>query len=50
MLMDGSMVYSMRPSGIIKFARFMAKVGHLKNEPNSWEHVFFPFLHGREAN
>jgi len=50
MLTDGSMVYSMAPNGFMKFARFMAKTGQLKNEPDSWEDVFFPFLHGRNGN
>ena len=50
MLTDGSMIYSMTPSGFMKFATFMVKVGQLKNEPKSWEDVFFPFLHGRKGN
>jgi NitT/TauT family transport system substrate-binding protein len=50
MLTDGSMVYSMAPTGFMKFARFMAKTGQLKNEPKSWEDLFFPFLHGRNGN
>ena len=37
-------------SGFIKFARFMAKVGQIKNEPKSWDDVFFPFLRGRKGS
>ena len=50
MLTDGSMVYSMTPSGFMKFASFMAKTGQLKKEPKSWEDLFFPFLHGRKGS
>lgn len=50
MLTDGSMVYSITPAGFMKFARFMAKTGQIKNELKSWEDVFFPFLHGRNGN
>jgi ABC-type nitrate/sulfonate/bicarbonate transport system substrate-binding protein len=49
-LTDGSMVYSMAPSGFMTFARFMAKSGQLKNEPKSWQDVFFPFLHTRSGS
>jgi NitT/TauT family transport system substrate-binding protein len=47
MLTDGSLIYSVAPTGIMKFARFMAKTGRLKNEPKSWQDVFFPALGGR---
>jgi sulfonate transport system substrate-binding protein len=50
MLTDGSMVYSLTPSGFMKFAGFMAKVGQIKNEPKSWQDVFFPLLHSRKGN
>jgi NitT/TauT family transport system substrate-binding protein len=49
-LTDGSMVYSIAPSGFMTFARFMAKTGQLKNEPKSWQDVFFPFLHMRSGS
>ncbi len=49
-LTDGTMIYSVAPSGLMKFARFMAKTGQLKNEPKSWQDVFFPFLHGRNGS
>jgi NitT/TauT family transport system substrate-binding protein len=34
-LTDGTMVYSVAPSGVMKFARVMAKTGQIKNEPKS---------------
>jgi sulfonate transport system substrate-binding protein len=49
-LTGGGMVYSMEPRGFMKFARFMARTGQLKNEPSSWQDVFFPFLHTRNGN
>ncbi len=50
MLADGTMVYSVAPSGLLKFARFMARTGGLKNEPKSWQDVFFPLLAGRNGS
>jgi NitT/TauT family transport system substrate-binding protein len=44
MLTDGSIIYSVAPAGIMKFARFMANTGQIKNEPKSWQVVFFSSL------
>jgi NitT/TauT family transport system substrate-binding protein len=49
MLSDGTMLYDTVPSGIMKFATFMARTGQLKSEPKSWEDVFFPLLGGRKG-
>ena len=50
MLTDGSIIYSVAPTGVMKFARFMAKTGQLKNQPASWQDVFFPALGGRSGS
>jgi NitT/TauT family transport system substrate-binding protein len=50
MLTDGSMSYSVAPSGVERYARFMARTGQLKNEPKSWRDVFFPFIHDRNGS
>ena len=50
MLTDGTMSYSVTPSGILKFARFQARIGQIKNEPKSWQDVFFPFIHDRDGS
>ena len=50
MLTDGSMNYSVAPSGVLTYARFMARTGWIKNEPRSWRDVFFPLLHDRNGS
>jgi len=50
MLSDGTITYSVAPTGILKFAHFMAKTGEIKNEPKSWQDVFFPVLNGRKGS
>jgi NitT/TauT family transport system substrate-binding protein len=50
MLTDGTMSYSVTPSGILKFARFQARTGQIKSEPRSWQDVFFPFIHDRNGS
>jgi len=50
MLTDGTMTYSVTPSGILQFARFQARTGQIKNEPRSWQEVFFPFIHDRKGS
>jgi NitT/TauT family transport system substrate-binding protein len=50
MLTDGSIIYSVTPTGIMKFARFMAKTGQIKNEPKSWQEVFFSSLGSRNGS
>ena len=42
MLTDGSIVYSVAPTGLMKLAAFMARTGELKTAPASWQDVFFP--------
>jgi NitT/TauT family transport system substrate-binding protein len=50
MLTDGSVAYSVAPTGVMQFARFMAKTGQIRNEPKSWQDVFFPSLGGRRGS
>jgi NitT/TauT family transport system substrate-binding protein len=50
MLTDGSVAYSVAPTGIMKFARFMAKTGQIRNEPKAWQEVFFPSLGSRRGS
>jgi NitT/TauT family transport system substrate-binding protein len=50
MLTDGSIVYSVAPTGLVKLAAFMAKSGEIKTVPNSWQDVFFPLLGARKGS
>jgi NitT/TauT family transport system substrate-binding protein len=50
MLTDGSVAYSVAPTSIMQFARFMAKTGQMRNEPKSWEEVFSPSLGSRHGS
>jgi NitT/TauT family transport system substrate-binding protein len=50
MLTDGSIAYSVAPTGLMKLAGFMAKTGELKAAPNSWQDVFFPLLGARNGS
>lgn len=50
MLTDGTLTYSVAPTGILKFAHFMAKTGEIKKDPASWQDVFFPVLGGRQGS
>src|SRR5580704_6691145 len=44
MLTDGSIVFSVAPTGLMKLAAFMVKTGELKTAPASWQDVFFPLI------
>lgn len=50
MLKDGSILYSVTPTGVMKYATFMAKTGELKNAPKSWQDLFFPLLGARKGS
>ncbi len=47
---DGSIIFSVAPTGLMKLASFMAKTGELKGAPNSWQDVFFPLLGARKGS
>jgi NitT/TauT family transport system substrate-binding protein len=42
--------YSMTPSGLVKFATFMQKIGMTKTVPGSWKEYAFEHLHGLTGN
>ena len=44
MLTDGSIVYAVAPTGLMKLAAFMVKTGEIKTAPASWQDVFFPLI------
>ena len=50
LLTDGSIVFSVAPTGLMKLASFMAKTGELKAAPSSWQDVFFPLLGARNGS
>jgi NitT/TauT family transport system substrate-binding protein len=50
MLKDGSILYSVTPAGVMRYATFMAKTGELKTAPKSWQDVFFPLLGDRKGS
>jgi NitT/TauT family transport system substrate-binding protein len=50
LLTDGSIVFSVAPTGLMKLATFMTKTGELKAAPKSWQDVFFPLLGARQGS
>src|SRR2546425_2290714 len=42
--------YSMTPTGLMKFASFMQKIGMIKTVPASWRDYAFEHLHGLPGN
>jgi NitT/TauT family transport system substrate-binding protein len=42
--------YTMTPSGLLKFAAFMSKIGMIKAVPASWRDYAFEHLHGLPGN
>jgi NitT/TauT family transport system substrate-binding protein len=42
--------YTMTPSGLLKFAGFMGKIGMIKTVPASWRDYAFEHLHGLPGN
>jgi len=42
--------YSMTPSGLVKFAGFMQKIGMIKTVPGSWKDYAFEHLHALPGN
>jgi NitT/TauT family transport system substrate-binding protein len=50
MITDGSISYAVAPTGVMKFADFMAKTGEIKVAPKSWEEVFFPLIGARKGS
>lgn len=44
------LTYTMTPSGFIKFATFMQKIGMIKKVPGSWKDYAYEHLHGLPGN
>ena len=42
--------YTMTPTGLVKFAAFMSKIGMIKTVPASWRDYAFEHLHGLPGN
>jgi NitT/TauT family transport system substrate-binding protein len=42
---DPDVQYGLTPSNMVKFASFMAQIGTLKNQPDSWKDLFFANIH-----
>ena len=45
MMQDPEVSYTLAPQRVLPFARFMYQVGTLKNNPASWQDLFFPEIH-----
>jgi len=45
MMQDPQVSYTLAPERVLPFARFMFQVGTLKNNPASWQDLFFPEVH-----
>src|SRR5437762_12923467 len=43
---DPQVKFTMTPTGTLKFADFMVRIGSLKNKPASWKDYFFEEIHG----
>lgn len=42
--------YAMAPTGLVKFATFMQKIGMIKKVPGSWKEYAYEHLHGLPGN
>ncbi len=49
-LADPDFVFTTAPKGIMKFARFMYRVGAIHHMPKSWKDAFFPEIHGERGS
>jgi NitT/TauT family transport system substrate-binding protein len=45
MMENPQISYTLTPERVLPFAQFMHKVGILKNEPDTWNDLFFPEVH-----
>jgi NitT/TauT family transport system substrate-binding protein len=50
MLNEPNVVFSSTPVGTMKLASFMAKVGLIKDNPESWKDLFFSTIHHRPGS
>jgi NitT/TauT family transport system substrate-binding protein len=42
--------YTLTPQKVFKTAEFMAKIGSIKDKPNTWQDMFFPEIHKLPGN
>jgi NitT/TauT family transport system substrate-binding protein len=47
---DKQISYQIAPRNVLPVAQFMHKIGRLKNEPKSWQELFFPPVHARAGS
>jgi NitT/TauT family transport system substrate-binding protein len=47
---DGTTTYEIAGQGLVKYGKFMKKIGMTKTAPESWKDVFFPFVHDRQGS
>ena len=45
MFKDSRNVFTMTPQNTMKYASFMYSIGSIKNQPKSWQDLFFPEVH-----
>jgi NitT/TauT family transport system substrate-binding protein len=50
MMQDPQVSYTLAPERVLPFARFMYQVGTLKNNPASWQDLFFPEIHSLQGS
>lgn len=50
MLKDPENVYSPVPTGIMKYADFLHRLGQIKTRPATWKDVYFPYMHSGAGN
>jgi NitT/TauT family transport system substrate-binding protein len=42
--------FTLTPEKVFKTAEFMAKIGSIKDKPNTWQDMFFPEVHNLQGN
>ncbi len=45
MLNDPEIVFTTTPNNVMKYVKFMHKIGSIKVDPESWKDLFFPEVH-----
>ena len=49
-IMQSGLTHSMTPTGLMRFASFMRRIGMIKTVPASWRDYAFEHLHGLPGN
>ena len=50
MIGDPDLAYMTAPTGVMRLAEFMQRIGRLKRLPQSWKDLFFPEAHDLPGN